>query len=139
MGTLFLWGEIEEWIVLITMSIPPVWPLFRPFTHRFIKSNLTRSNRYNYNYNYNNYNKYHNNNYHKQPRSIITERDPSPGVSPPLVTTTISISSTKGAIEPSESSSRVSYECTPHNFVDDRSAQQPWLEMREMGDQRNSA
>lgn len=134
MGTLFLWGEIEEWIVLITMSIPPVWPLFRPFTRRFINSNLTRSHRYNYN----NYNNYHNNNYYKQPRSITAEHGPSPRVSPPLVTTTISISSTKGAVVPSESSSRVSHERTPHSFVEDRNAQQPWLEMREMGDQRKS-
>ncbi|KAJ5396654.1 hypothetical protein N7509_004767 [Penicillium cosmopolitanum] len=37
-GILFRWGEVEEWIVLISMSIPPVWPLFRPITKRFIKS-----------------------------------------------------------------------------------------------------
>ncbi|KAF7717206.1 Uncharacterized protein PECH_004060 [Penicillium ucsense] len=37
-GILFKWGEIEEWVVLITMSIPPIWPLIRPFTSRFIQS-----------------------------------------------------------------------------------------------------
>ncbi|KAJ5908794.1 hypothetical protein N7495_001476 [Penicillium taxi] len=41
-GILFRWGEAEEWIVLITMSIPPVWPLFRPLTHNFINSSLSR-------------------------------------------------------------------------------------------------
>lgn len=109
------------------MSIPPVWPLFRPFTHRFIKSNLTRSNQQNYNYNYNyNYNS-------KVPQSTTAVGDQSPGFPPPLVTTTISISSMKDAktvCEQSESSSRVSDERTPHNFVHDKNVQ-PWVEMKD--------
>ncbi|KAJ5888105.1 hypothetical protein N7495_008146 [Penicillium taxi] len=37
-GILFCWGEIEEWIVLICMSIPPIWPLLYPIANRFILS-----------------------------------------------------------------------------------------------------
>ncbi|EPS25418.1 hypothetical protein PDE_00351 [Penicillium oxalicum 114-2] len=77
-GTLFRWGEVEEWIVLITMSIPPVWPLIRPFTPRFCQSQ-------------------------GRSRRLPTSRgdsDPSSGrpfshVSAPVITTTISISSRK--------------------------------------------
>lgn len=113
------------------MSIPPVWPLFRPFTHRFIKSNLTRSNQ---RYNYNNYNYIH---HSKQAQSTINRGDHSPSYPPPLVTTTISVSSFKGVgttVVPSESSSRVSDERTPHSFVQDKS----WVEMREMREKQRS-
>ena len=135
-GTLFLWGEVEEWVVLITMSIPPVWPLFRPFTSKFIKSNATRSQqRYNYNYGYN-YNS-------KQPYSTTAIGDQSPGFpppnyAPPLITTTISISSAKDAdtIAASEAESRLSDERMPHNIIHDKNAQ-PWVEMREMKDGRS--
>ena len=41
-GILFRWGEVEEWLVIICMSIPPVWPLFRPYCERFL--NLTSQN-----------------------------------------------------------------------------------------------
>jgi hypothetical protein len=77
---LFRWGEAEEWIVLISMSIPPVWPLFRPFTHRFVKSSASRSNPP-----YGQYGQY----------GSKTGNLTSTGA-PPTVTTTISVSSTKG-------------------------------------------
>lgn len=35
---LFLWGELEEWLVIICMCIPPVWPLFRPLCQRFLET-----------------------------------------------------------------------------------------------------
>lgn len=37
-GILFRWGEVEEWLVIICSSIPPVWPLFRPYCQRFLDS-----------------------------------------------------------------------------------------------------
>ncbi|KAJ5195423.1 uncharacterized protein N7498_008861 [Penicillium cinerascens] len=133
-GTLFLWGEVEEWLVLITMSIPPVWPLFRPFTSKFIRSHATRSQqRYNYNYGYNS----------KQPYSTTAVGDQSPGFPPPnypppLITTTISISSAKDAetIAASEAESRLSDERMPRNIIHDKNAQ-PWVEMKEMKDGRS--
>ncbi|KAJ5662797.1 hypothetical protein N7462_011723 [Penicillium macrosclerotiorum] len=128
-GVLFCWGEVEEWIVLITMSIPPVWPLFRPFTHRFIKSNITRSHPQGYNYN------------SKQPYSTTAVGDQSPGFPPPLVTTTISISSTKGATTtavPSEASPRVSHEQTPHNILNNKNTSGAWVELSPIKDPRLS-
>ncbi|KAF3386979.1 hypothetical protein F1880_001639 [Penicillium rolfsii] len=100
-GILFCWGEVEEWLVLITMSIPPVWPLFRPFSNRFINSNLTGSKQRSHMYNC------------KRPYSTTAVGDQSPGFPlpispkfpPPMVTTTISISSAKNGaptIMPSE-------------------------------------
>ncbi|KAJ5669969.1 uncharacterized protein N7477_005332 [Penicillium maclennaniae] len=135
-GTLFLWGEVEEWIVLITMSIPPVWPLFRPFTSKFIKSNHTRSQRrYNDQYGY----KYNS----KGPYSTTAVGDQSPGFPPanfppPLVTTTISISSAKetATIAASEDETRLSNEHTPRNLVHDK-AVQPWVEMDEIRGRRS--
>ena len=80
-GILFRWGEIEEWLVLITMSIPPTWPVFRPFAQRFINFTNTatrsRSNAY------------------KMQQTSHSNAVSSPAYPPPLVTTTISISSTK--------------------------------------------
>jgi hypothetical protein len=105
------------------MSIPPVWPIFRPFTSKFIKSNAARSQqRYTYNYN------------SKKPYSTTAVGDQSPGFPPPnypppLVTTTISISSAKDAA--SEAESRLSGERTPHNMIRDKNAE-PWVEMKEM-------
>ncbi|KAJ5106532.1 hypothetical protein N7456_003207, partial [Penicillium angulare] len=95
-GTLFRWGEVEEWVVLITMSIPPVWPLFRPLTTRFIKSGgFSRSPNQ-----YMQYNQY---------GSRSTKHgEMGSTAAPPIVTTTISISSTKGvsaAVEPVGASS----------------------------------
>ncbi|KAJ5988078.1 hypothetical protein N7481_003288 [Penicillium waksmanii] len=128
-GTLFLWGEVEEWLVLITMSIPPVWPLFRPFTTRFIKSNLSRTPGPSYNYNY----QYKNAGY-----STTAIASPmSPNFPPPMVTTTISISSAKdGAttVVPSETGSRISDERTPHNILDKNDAQGAWVELGEIPD-----
>ena len=41
-ATLFLWGEIEEWLVIIAMSVPPVWPLFRQLIGRTSSTNSNR-------------------------------------------------------------------------------------------------
>ncbi|OQE46922.1 hypothetical protein PENCOP_c001G05384 [Penicillium coprophilum] len=81
MGILFCWGEVEEWLVLITMSIPPVWPLFRPLTNQFIKYTSDRSQPQ---YKYDGYG-----------QSTPTTRGHL--ADGPIVTTTISISSHKGA------------------------------------------
>lgn len=77
-GTLFLWGEIEEWIVLIAMSVPPVWPLFRPWVQGFTKptTSKSRSGRY------------------KQEYPYGSSAGGGSAVLPPKVTTTVSISST---------------------------------------------
>jgi hypothetical protein len=129
-GILFRWGEVEEWLVLITMSIPPVWPIFRPFTHRFIKSTITGSKRKSYMYNY------------KQPYSTTAVGDQSPGFPPPrspgfppMVTTTISISSAKdggSTIVPSETGSRVSNERVPHDILHDKSYSTTWVELSDV-------
>lgn len=112
------------------MSIPPVWPLFRPFTTRFIKSNLSRTpgpSNYNYNYQYKN-----------AGYSTTAIASPmSPNFPPPMVTTTISISSAKdGAttVVPSETGSRISDERTPHNILDKSDARGAWVEMGEIPD-----
>ncbi|KAJ6108446.1 hypothetical protein N7523_009769 [Penicillium sp. IBT 18751x] len=123
-GILFHWGEVEEWVVLISMSIPPVWPLFRPFTHRFIKSTASRSNPL-----YNQYGQY----------GSKTGNLTSTGA-PPVVTTTISISSTKGvsaaampvgASSSAESMTRYSGEEpeTPHTVWSSNGDPEGWVEM----------
>ncbi|KAJ5133507.1 uncharacterized protein N7443_004863 [Penicillium atrosanguineum] len=122
-GILFHWGEVEEWVVLISMSIPPVWPLFRPFTHRFIKSSASRSNPL-----YNQYSQY----------GSKTGNHTSTGA-PPVVTTTISISSTKGvsaaampvgASSSAESMTRYSEEPeTPHTVWSSNGDPEGWVEM----------
>ena len=38
LGTLFTWGEVEEWLVIIAMSIPPTWPLFKSGYERFART-----------------------------------------------------------------------------------------------------
>jgi hypothetical protein len=78
---LFLWGELEEWIVLIAMSIPPIWPLFRPYMQRFIKTTTSQSRSRQYKQTY--------------PQSSATGC-PS-GLASPRVTTTVTISSNKDA------------------------------------------
>ncbi|KAJ5224013.1 hypothetical protein N7468_008555 [Penicillium chermesinum] len=122
-GTLFLWGEVEEWLVLITMSIPPVWPLFRPFTSKFIKSTSSRGQPPAYAYGYN----------YKRTGSITGVNSPlSPSFPPPLITTTISVSSAKEAqntIMPSEASTRSSDEREPRQILPNTSAQGGWVEM----------
>ncbi|KAI9662267.1 MAG: hypothetical protein M1821_008434 [Bathelium mastoideum] len=35
LGILFEWGEVEEWLVIIAMSVPPTWPLIKPCYERF--------------------------------------------------------------------------------------------------------
>ncbi|KAJ5589774.1 hypothetical protein N7450_003746 [Penicillium hetheringtonii] len=126
-GTLFLWGEVEEWVVLITMSIPPVWPLFRPFTSRFIKSHVSRTPGPSYHYNYK----------HPGYSSTAVASPMSPNFPPPMVTTTISISSAKdGAttVVPSETGSRISDERTPHNILDKNDAAGTWVELGKIPD-----
>ena len=81
-AVLFLWGEVEEWIVLITMCIPPVWPIFRPFVQRFIQTSASRSQQRNYRLPYG---------------TTPQDTQPSSGVWPPRVTTTISVSSATAA------------------------------------------
>ncbi|KAJ5489729.1 hypothetical protein N7539_004619 [Penicillium diatomitis] len=122
-GILFCWGEVEEWLVLITMSIPPVWPVFRPFTTRFVKSTATGSRRRGYTYNL------------KTPYSTTAAGDQSPGLPPPLVTTRISISSVKDlelhdtAVEPSEASSQISDERLPHELSHGTRMSRSWVEL----------
>jgi hypothetical protein len=124
-GILFRWGEVEEWVVLISMSIPPVWPLFRPFTHRFIKSHgQSRSLPP-----YKDYNQY------PSSRGDLTS-----AIAGPVITTTISISSTKGpsaAAEPvraassAGSFSRYDEEEpeTPHTVLSSTGGPEGWMEM----------
>lgn len=82
-GTLFLWGEIEEWLVLIAMSIPPIWPLFRPLVQGFIKSSTSqsRSRKYQQEYQYG-------------------SATGGGSTAPPRVTTTVSITSSTKAGTP---------------------------------------
>jgi hypothetical protein len=124
-GILFRWGEVEEWVVLISMSIPPVWPLFRPFTHRFINSHgQSRSAPP-----YKGYNQY------PSSRGDLTS-----AVAGPIITTTISISSTKGPSAEAEpvraassagSFSRYDEEEpeTPHTVLSSTSGPEGWMEM----------
>ncbi|KAJ5884444.1 hypothetical protein N7504_012016 [Penicillium tannophilum] len=123
-GILFRWGEVEEWIVLITMSIPPVWPLFRPFTSRFIKTNNSRSGPQ---YAYKN-----NQAYGSVPLygSTAVASPMSPNFPPPLITTTISVSSMKEEAT-TVASSRGSDERVPHNMISDGKGE-PWVELKEV-------
>lgn len=63
------------------MSIPPVWPLFRPCVQRFIKTTTSHSRSKGYKQNY--------------PQSSATGA--TSGIPPPRVTTTVSIASNTGA------------------------------------------
>ena len=45
LGTLFLWGEVEEWLLIICMCIPPTWPLFKPYFERFLETTSRSRNR----------------------------------------------------------------------------------------------
>ncbi|KAJ5832062.1 hypothetical protein N7474_000373 [Penicillium riverlandense] len=121
-GVLFRWGEVEEWVVLISMSIPPVWPLFRPLTQRFIKTTSSRSHPQLY---YSNYKQYASTTdpcspaspgFPPSPRFPTSPRSPtSPGLAPPMVTTTISVSSMakeQTTSVPSRSISRISHSHT---------------------------
>ncbi|KAJ5384074.1 hypothetical protein N7517_001985 [Penicillium concentricum] len=130
MGILFCWGEVEEWLVLITMSIPPVWPLFRPLTNQFIKYTSDRSQPQ---YKYNGYG-----------QSAPTIRgQQSDG---PIVTTTISISSHKGAVaadtvddEGSDSLSR--YEEEPETSqmpLGPNGHPEGWVEMSQFKEQKRT-
>lgn len=107
------------------MSIPPVWPLFRPFTTRFINSTGHSRSPHN-NYIYNQYD---------SKRAELNSH-----AEPPIITTTISISSTKGvhaAAEPvgasssSGSISRFEEEEpeTPHTVLSGNGDPEGWMEM----------
>ncbi|KAJ5166956.1 uncharacterized protein N7482_005737 [Penicillium canariense] len=124
-GILFRWGEVEEWVVLITMSIPPVWPLFRPFTHRFINSNGPSRSLPPYR------------GYNQDPSS---KGDLASATAGPVITTTISISSTKdvsAAAEPTHPSSSAGsisrYEGeepeAPHTVLSHTGGPEGWVEM----------
>ncbi|OQD82894.1 hypothetical protein PENANT_c019G07242 [Penicillium antarcticum] len=134
-GILFRWGEVEEWIVLITMSIPPVWPLFRPLTHHFIKSTASRSHpQYKQDGYYGNY-------------GSTTRGNPS--IAPPIVTTTISISSQKGGpasattVRPSSSADSLS-RCgedepeTTHTILSHNGDPEGWVEMSHLKEQNRT-
>ncbi|KAJ5327716.1 hypothetical protein MYU51_020185 [Penicillium brevicompactum] len=125
-GVLFRWGEVEEWIVLITMSIPPVWPIFRPLTHRFIKSTNNRSQPQ-----YKLYNEY---------GQFASTTRATQSVAPPIVTTTISISSMKGRQQSADtvdasscgSLSRFGEDEpeTPHTILSHNGDPEGWVEMK---------
>ncbi|CAI7655499.1 unnamed protein product [Penicillium glandicola] len=130
-GILFCWGEIEEWVVLITMSIPPVWPLFRPLTHGFVKS---MSNRSQPQYNYPDYG-------HSSPMTRGNKSDR------PIVTTTISISSHNGVARTadtvnassSDSLSRFKEEPeTPHTLLGHNGDPEGWVEMAQFKEQKRT-
>lgn len=36
-GTLFIWGEVEEWLLIICASVAPTWPLFKPYFQHFFE------------------------------------------------------------------------------------------------------
>jgi hypothetical protein len=77
---------------------------------------------------------------YKQPYSTTAVGDQSPGFPPPMVTTTISISSAKdGAtpIVPSETSSRVSNERIPHNILQDKGSSTTWVELSNLKDPKD--
>jgi hypothetical protein len=134
-GILFRWGEVEEWIVLITMSIPPVWPLFRPLTHHFIRSTANRSQPQ-----YKQYGSY--GNYGSTTRGNQSN-------APPIVTTTISISSQKGAAatpttaRPSSSADSLSRfgeeePETPHTILSHNGDPEGWMEMSHLKEQNRT-
>ncbi|KAJ5908723.1 hypothetical protein N7495_001405 [Penicillium taxi] len=79
-GVLFQWGQVEEWVLLISMSIPPVWPLFRPWTKKFFPSSSRP------------YDPYSGKGYDQ---FASTGRELT-NADPPVVTTTISVMSNKG-------------------------------------------
>jgi hypothetical protein len=129
-GVLFRWGEVEEWIVLITMSIPPVWPLFRPLTHRFIKSTGNRSQPQ-----YKLYNEY---------GQFASTTRATQSAAPPIVTTTISISSHKGhqpsadTVDASSSDSLSRFgedePETPHTILSHNGDPEGWVELKHIKD-----
>ncbi|KAJ5720715.1 uncharacterized protein N7483_008649 [Penicillium malachiteum] len=112
---------------------PPVWPIFRPFTNRFITSAYPSQPQYAYK---------NNNPYGSQQLygSTAVASPLSPSFPPPLVTTTISISSMKGGetstFVPSESSPRNSNERTPHNIITDNK-NTLWVELQEVNFKRS--
>jgi hypothetical protein len=133
-GILFRWGEVEEWIVLITMSIPPVWPLFRPLTHSFIRSTANHSQP-----------QYKQNGYYGNYGSTTRGNQSS---APPIVTTTISISSQKGAAAsattagPSSSADSLSRfgdePETPHTILSHNGDPEGWVEMSHFKEQHRT-
>ena len=129
-ATLFLWGEVEEWVVLITMCIPPVWPLFRPYAQQFIKNTSSRSHPRNYTLPYN---------------RTAQEASSSKVAWPPRVTTTISVTSVmdKTAV-PSRTSSEFILKHNEHhgetpynNVFHDKKTQDTWVELSDLEEHPN--
>ena len=133
-GILFRWGEVEEWIVLITMSIPPVWPLFRPLTHHFIRSTANLSQP-----------QYKQNGYYGNYGSTTRGNQSS---APPIVTTTISISSQKGAAATATTAARLLRQTrfrdlgrrpeTPHTILSHNGDPEGWVEMSHFKEQNRT-
>lgn len=121
-AVLFLWGEVEEWIVLITMCIPPVWPLFRPFAQRFINTATSRSRSRPQQY---------------APYNRTDKESHSSRAWPPRVTTTISVSSANGATPttiPSGKSTEsmlkhIDQGGEPYDAFPNRNRQEAWVEL----------
>lgn len=64
----------------------------------------------------------------------------SPGFPPPMVTTTISISSARDGrttIVPSETGSRISDERIPHNILQDKGSPTTWVELSDVKDPKD--
>lgn len=100
------------------MSIPPVWPLFRPITRRFIKSaGYSRSPK-----NYQAYDKY-----------ASTRGDLATSGQTPVVTTTISVSSVKGASGTTEPV-RASSSADSYSGYDEETPETPHFVLRQAGD-----
>src|SRR5699024_7082441 len=114
----------EEWIVLITMCIPPVWPLFRPYAQQFIKNTSSRRHPRNYTLPYS---------------RTAQEARLSSAAWPPRVTTTISVTSAMGTTAvPSTTSLESILEHnehqgeTPYNVFHDKNTQDTWVELSEL-------
>jgi len=43
LAIIVIWGQVELWIVLIALSIPPVWPLVKPYVQEISSKIQTRS------------------------------------------------------------------------------------------------
>jgi hypothetical protein len=109
------------------MSIPPVWPLFRPLTHRFIKSTSNRSQPQ-----YKLYNEYG--------QFASTTRATQSAAPPPIVTTTISILSQKGRQQSADTVNASSSDSlsrfdedepeTPHTILSHNGDPEGWVEMK---------
>lgn len=94
-GMLFLWGSLEEWLVLVAMLIPPIWPLFRPFVQRFVKISTSHSRSRQYKQNY-------------AQSSATGGPSLASKMAPPRINTTVSVSSHAGPLPSPSSKVRLS-------------------------------